>query len=111
MKPWEKCKYPNKCLLSDEGAILINNCLPDENTTITDMLRKFVRPDNTTIISPENLTHLIIGAHVNIYKVVDGDNVVEYRKGKLNYLHHRVCFFFLFKYHLVAVLARFSGTM
>ena len=86
MIPWKKCKDTEKCLLSNEGAIRIDNCMPDENTTIANMLRSFVRPDNKTIISPDNLTHLIIGAH----KIYTDNGYAYEKKGKLKYLHHRL---------------------
>ena len=93
MIPWKKCKDTEKCLLSNEGAIRIDNCMPDENTTITDMLMSFNRTgSNQKLIAPDNLTHLIIGADVKIYKksTQTSLSVAVNRNGKLKYLKRRV---------------------
>ena len=57
------CKKNNNCVPTSNGAIRIENCLPEKNSTIVDMLLSFQRNLSEEISEPliqgQNITSII----------------------------------------------------
>jgi len=89
--PWCKGKCCNgaNCKPSSSGTIAIKNCVPDENTSITDMLMSF----KTSVPSMpqdfnKNLTDLVLIVNAqNRTKVNKIEHQVSRKSTKINHLY------------------------
>ena len=54
------CKKNNNCVPTSNGAIRIENCLPEKNSTIAEMLIELLREP---LIPRENIIHLILSGY------------------------------------------------
>ena len=68
-KPEYRCRNKNRCVPTKSGAIRIQNCIPEKNSTIAEMLLSFQRQGKIEPPIPsENISHLIFSYYEVSYE-------------------------------------------
>ena len=85
-KPWCRCcNGKNSCIPSSSGTIAIRNCVPDENTSITEMLMSF--KTSVRSMPPDfnkDLTNLVLIANKNKKSRTNQNHEIPRKRKNIN---------------------------